>query len=86
MVDLENALTTFILPAVAVVAGLFFVLRPRAVALQNRDDEKDTSPPTPGEIWSVRIAGCFFLFVGAHFLLAGLGLIVFNGRADGPDF
>ena len=60
-------------PVAAIVTGVCMIIWPKEVALQNRDDKDDTSPPSRYEIWYTRGAGIFLLAVGAYGLYRMLG-------------
>ena len=54
--------------------GVCMAVRPRWAALHSRDDG-DTSPPTAGEIWAMRVVGVFLVagsWYGLYALLTGM--------------
>jgi hypothetical protein len=50
--------------------GMFMTLLPGVAVLMNRDDGDDTSPPTAGEIFLMRLGGALLLLGGVFSLHA----------------
>ena len=53
--------------AVSMLLGFWMFVRPKEVALKNRDND-DERPLTTKEIWTMRIVGVVLLLAGAYAL------------------
>jgi len=50
------------------VGGGRMALLPGDAVVMNRDDAKDASPPSAGEVWQMRVVGMILVEAGAYFL------------------
>ncbi len=62
-----------IVPVGLMAVGVSMILWPAKMIVLNRDDKEDTSAPSAGEVWWMRVVGVGALIAGVYILYRLLG-------------